>query len=282
MKSLQVLAAVSLAMVLGVQIVAAQDNKEEASFQAQFRAQLQEWLPGMGAEKIPDRRDAQQKFQQACVALGTPGREAQRTEACQVIAEVLGSELAKPARIWLLWQLEFLGRQECVDAVAKSLDDNDARVRDAARRALTNNSAPTANAKLLAKLSGASGTWRVGLINSIGFRGDAASVGALAGLLGDKDRAAAAAAANALAKIGGGRATGALKAALSGAADGLKVDFADAYLRCADKMLGQGKGDEAVAIYNELATPGNPRVIRLAALKGRLNAAAKKAADVHP
>jgi HEAT repeat protein len=53
--------------------------------------------------------------------------------------------------------------------------------------------------------------------------------------------------------------------------------MADAYLRCADKLLAAGKKEEAVAIYNELYTPDSARVVRLAALKGTLNAAGEKA-----
>jgi len=34
------------------------------------------------------------------------------------------------ARIWLLKQLERIGREECVEAVAKMLDDQDPLVRD--------------------------------------------------------------------------------------------------------------------------------------------------------
>lgn len=276
MKYFKVLAVALSVVALGAMVATAQDEKkDEPSFKEQFKAQLQQWLPGMGAEKIPDRRDSQQKFQQVCFELGTPGREAQRVEACRVIAETLGTELAKPSRICLLKQLNYLGHEESVDAVAKSLDDGDAQIRDAARRALANMPAVQANAKLLAKLKGSSGTWRVGLINALGFRGEKASVGPLAGLLSGSDRATATAAANALGRIGGAQATAALKAALSKAPNTLKAPFADAYLRCADKLLKDGKAPEALAIYNQLSTADNPRAIRLAALKGILDAASR-------
>lgn len=54
------------------------------------------------------------------------------------------------------------------------------------------------------------------------------------------------------------------------------MDFADAYLRCADKMLADGKKSEAMAIYSELSKDNMPRMIRLAALKGKLNAAVEE------
>jgi len=242
------------------------------SFKEQFQAQLTEWLPGMGAENIPNRRNSQQKLRQLCFELGTPGRDAEQIEACQVMAETLGTQLPKPARIWLLKQLQYLGAAECVGAVASSLNDADPHIRDAARRALADNPAPEANVALLAKLGSSSGTFRVGLINSLGFRADPASVKTLAGLLRDKDTAAAAAAANALGKIGGPEATNALKGALSNAPEALKVPIADAYLRCADQLLKQGKTAEAVAIYDALSTDASPRAIRMAAVRGKLNA----------
>ena len=119
-----------------------------------FTQLLEELLPGMGAEKIPARRDSQQRFQEICRQLGAAGREGERADACRRMAQKLGPETAAPARIWLLKQLQFVGRGECVDAVAAVLDDNDAHVRDAARRALQNNPAPEANARLLARLAG--------------------------------------------------------------------------------------------------------------------------------
>jgi len=241
----------------------------------QFKQQLERLLPGMGAERIPDRRDPQQQFQQICLKLGAPGREAERTAACEVIAEALATRLAKPARIWLLKQLEYIGRAECVDAVAASFDDPDAHVRDAARRALQNNPTPQVGARLRAGLRDAQDTWRVGLINSLGARRDGAAVGALADLLAAGDEATAAAAANALGKIGGPHATKALAAALPRAPDQLKVRFADAYLRCADKLLAAGNKDAAMAVYKQLSTPDSPQAIRLAAAQGMLNAAGK-------
>ena len=260
-------------MLAGPSIAPARETADRPSFKRQFKEQLDRLLPGMGAEKIPNRRDSQQQFQGICLKLGTPGRETERAAACEVIAEALGTKLAKPARIWLLRQLEYIGRDECVDAVAASLDNPDPHIRDAARRALQNIPVPQAGAKLRGKLRDAQGTWRVGLINSLGARGDGAAAGALADLLDAGDRAAAAAAANALGKIGGPHATKALAAALPRAPKQLKIPVADAYLRCADKLLAEGKKDEAMAIYKQLYAPDSPQAIRLAAAQGMLNAA---------
>ena len=241
-----------------------------------FQQQLEEWLPGMGAEKIPDRRDSQQKLQNLVFQLGTPGREAELTAACKVMAEKLGPDTAKTARIWLLKQLEFSGGAECVEAVTKLLGDNDPQIRECARRALQNNPAKEANGKLLAALAAArDAKWKLALANSLGYRGDPASAGALAKLLAEKDEGATAAAANALGKIGGPQAVAALKAAEAKASGKLQICIADAYLRCADKLLKEGKRSEAAAIYQEMSKPEKPKVIRMAATQGLLKTAGK-------
>jgi HEAT repeat protein len=104
-----------------------------------FKELLEQTLPGMGAQEIPDRQESQQKFQTACYAVSAPGHEAERAEACKLIAQHLGPETAKPARIWLLKQLEFIGHGECVAAIMAQLSDKDPEIADAARRALENN-----------------------------------------------------------------------------------------------------------------------------------------------
>jgi HEAT repeat protein len=268
-----------LVLALGALVTFAQEKKPELDFREQFAAQLDEWLPGIGAEKIPDRQGPQQELQSLCFSLGAPGRESERAIACEVIADKLG-EGNSPAKIWMLKQLEFVGRGECVDGVADLLDDSDPHVRHAARRCLENNPDPSATAKLTGALADSRGSWRVGLINSLGTRGDQSSIGALAELLHNQDRATASAAANALGKIGTPKAAAVLRDALPDAAKWLAEPLADAYLRCADAMLKLGKTSEAASVYDQLATHDSPRAIRLAAMKGRLNAAGDKAADM--
>jgi hypothetical protein len=241
----------------------------EVSFEAEFRKELEQYLPGISKGD----RDPQQRFQQSCLALGTPGREQDRAAACAVIAATLAGELDKPARIWLIKQCQHIGREECVDEVAQSLDYDDLQIRDAARRALTDNPSAAANAALLAAAAKATGSFRVGLINSLGYRGDPDSVDSLASWLSDKDASTVAAAANALGKIADDRAAKALKSALSQATDELKGDLADAYLRCAERLLDEGRHREAGAIYAELSQVDLPAALRLAVVRGRLNAA---------
>ena len=106
------------------------------------------------------------------------------------------------ARLWLLRQLELLGRGESVDSVAALLQEKDAQIHDAAIRCLARNPAPEATTRLIAALPKLAGKARVGLINALGYRADKAAVVVLADELKGKDDDAAKAAAKSLGKIG--------------------------------------------------------------------------------
>lgn len=271
MRSLMVPCVALLALGVAVAPALAQEKSKEPTFEEQFTAQLEEWLPGMGAEKIPDRRGPQQALQDKVFSLGGPGHEEELKTACAVIATKLGPDSPQPARVWMLRVLEFNGGAECVDAVAECLEDRDAQVREWARRCLANNPAPEANQKLLDALGKArDGRFKAALANALGYRADAKSVSALAGLLGDRDEAVVAAAANALGKIADADATRALAGAVKKAPEKLTAPVADAYLRCADKLLAENKRNEAKAIYQQMAAENMPKAIRLAAMQGLL------------
>ena len=252
-------------------------NSTALSQESNLREKLDELLPRMGAEKIPDRHGPQQEWQNICFKAGAPGAEKLRAEVCALMLLRLGKETPAPARVILLTQLERIGREESVAALAELLADNDPLIRDGARRALANNPSASANAALISAMQGANDTRvKTGLINSLGYRADESSVAALAGELGNRDRAVAGAAARALGKVANAEAAKALAAARSGAKDDLRQRVSDAYLSCADKLLGNGKKKEALAIYAALNEPAESKPIRLAATQGLLNAARTK------
>src|SRR5262245_44990755 len=97
---------------------------------------FEELLPGMGAKELRERERPQQRWQEICTQAGAPGNEALRAEVCKLMIDKLGPETPTPARVWLLAQLQQIGRRDCVDAVAALLDDKDELVRDAAVRCL--------------------------------------------------------------------------------------------------------------------------------------------------
>ena len=139
-------------------------------------AWLDELLPGMGAPNLADRQTSQQEFEQMCFRAGRPGADGERTALCQAIIARLGPETAQPARVWMLRQLERIGGEESVAALAKLLEDEDQRIRELARRALQKNPAPAALVALGAALERArDSAWQVALINALAARHDAAA-----------------------------------------------------------------------------------------------------------
>lgn len=238
---------------------------------------FEELLPGMGAADPAARREPQQEWQKICFQAGAPGNEAAREEACKLMSGKLDAGMPQPARIWLLKQLERIGRGECVDQVAALLDDKDELVRDAAVRCLANNPAAGAGAKLLARLPAADGKAKIGLINALGYRSDPDAVEALAKELAAKDAAVATAAARALGKIATPQAAKELSAARTQAQGQVLHWVCDSYLLCADRRLKEGKTAAAADIYEELYKAGASRPVRLAALRGVLQSTGDRA-----
>jgi HEAT repeat protein len=116
-----------------------------------------------------------------------------------------------------------------------------------------------------------SGSLRVGVINSIGVRGDAGAAEMLVPLLEDSDPAVAGAAATTLARLKTPAAVAALLEALPGP-DEQRHLGAKACLIAADELLSDGEADRALAIYQELGKLEGPKFVRIAALQGSLRA----------
>ncbi len=235
---------------------------------------FEELLPGMKAFGLQ-----QQQWQDICFQAGAAGNEAARAEACKLMIARLGPMTPAGTRLWLLKQLEHLGRGESVEPVAALLLDKDDLIRDAAVRCLTNNPHQEATGRLLGAIPAVSGKARAGLINALGYRGDAEAIPAVAKELASPEAVVAGAAARALGRIGTAAAAQKLAAARGQAKGQLKLAISDAYLRCADRRLQEGKTAEAAAIYQELQQKQEPRSIRQAALQGALKAAGAKAGD---
>jgi len=273
MRKLKLVTVLVFCITLAAATALAAEKKEEKSLKVVF----DELLPGMGAEQ--GYEGPQQQWQGICFQAGAPGTEARRAEAARLMAEKLAGQTPVRARIWLLRQLERIGRGECVAAVAPALDDRDPLVRDAACRALANNPAPEAGATLRAKLAAtADNKLKIGLVNALGFRAEPASVAVLGDDLRNPDTAVAAAAASALGKIGTSEAAAELRKAPVNIEGEFRLRFLDACLRCADKLFKAGKAEEAGKIYAGIARHAPPNEpIRLAILQGRLNAAGDQA-----
>lgn len=190
----------------------------------------------------------------------------------KVESKLLGAleapDLSNAARQFVCRMLRRVGSAQSVPALAQMLPDRE--LSHLARFALQHMPAPEAGAALRRALTDLSGDLRIGVIGSLGLRGESDAVTGLAKLISNHDSTTALAAIKALGRIGGSQATKALAEA-EVAAD-LKRARDDAYLMCADSLLPLGWTQRAKAIYQEMSGPGNATWIRIAAYRGLVQA----------
>ncbi len=172
--------------------------------------------------------------------------EFQKAKACQRIGE--------------------LGAKEAVPALSALLGDE--RLSTYARYGLEPIADPSADEALRAGLSKLKGTLLAGVINSIGKRRDAKASPALTKMIYGADADVARAAAAALGSIGGMSSMRELQAALAKTKGMTRMAVADAALVCAERLLAEGRRDQAMALYASLSAPDMPKSARLAAMHG--------------
>ena len=184
---------------------------------------------------------------------------------------VLTSDSTRAGKQFVCRELSIIGTGQSVSVLGNMLLDEETS--DMARYALERIPGSSVDEALRGALRKAEGKPRVGIINSLGQRRDRRAVRALSRLVGNSDKTVAIAAAAALGQIADSRATEALAAAKDKTSGKLQMVVLDSYLRCADKLVADGKKAEALAIYKGLQKPDMPKPIRTAALTGMLNAA---------
>lgn len=172
--------------------------------------------------------------------------EFQKAKACQRIGE--------------------LGAKEAVPALSALLGNE--HLSTYARYGLEPIADPSADDALRAALSKLKGNLLIGVINSIGKRRDDKASPALAAMVVGADADIARAAAAALGRIGGPSSTKQLQAALAKTNGLTRMAVADASLACAERLLAEGKRDQALALYGSLSAPDVPKPARLAAMSG--------------
>ncbi|MDP3073700.1 MAG: hypothetical protein Q8N18_25675 [Opitutaceae bacterium] len=142
-------------------------------------------------------------------------------------------------------QLAIVGTPEAVPALAALLGE--AQLGHYAREALEAMAEPAADAALREGLARLQGTQLIGVINSLGARGDAAAVPVLGRIAGGADASSAIAALHALARIGTPEAVAFVRGRL-----GDNPAAAGALLVAADRLLGRGRAAEAVKLFDEV------------------------------
>jgi len=160
--------------------------------------------------------------------------------------------------------LRRIGTDASIDSLAKLLTDD--KLSNMARFSLQGMAGAKVDAVLRDALGKTSGSVRIGMIGTIGARGDKKAVGALAKLVGDKDTETARAAIAALGKIGGADAAKVLGSAKVD--KNLQAVADDAALSCAESLLDGGDKAGAAAIYKKMFEADKSTAVRIAALGG--------------
>jgi HEAT repeat protein len=196
------------------------------------------------------------------------------------MAAKLDEKTPKEARLWLLQQLQRIGHEESLDALAAVLNDKDDEVRDMAVRALANNPSPKATDKLIAALGKAKGKAKIGILNGLGYRGDSAAVGRIENeLSGDAEIGVAAA--RALGRIPDEGSIKSLVRAWRKVTKGdVRTAIGDALIVQADRFVKANKYTEAIQVYSIFMEPELPRSIQLAAMRGWIQCSGDKAGEV--
>jgi len=202
----------------------------------------------------------------------TAPRQHARIEA-RLIETLESPEATTACKQFVCRMLRRIGTEKSVPALARLLGDKE--LAHMARFAMQRMPSSKVDRVLRDALAGLRGDLRIGVISSIGDRGDIEAVPQLATLAENKDVATARAAVSALGRIGGERAARALARAKEDR--GIETLKADAYLLCADSMLDRGDTSAAARIYREMSRAGNPTMVRVAAYRGIVLAEKDKA-----
>jgi len=188
-----------------------------------------------------------------------------REDLARLLGTLLEDDTTFECKQFVCQQLSIIGTEEQVPALAKLLTDE--KLSDVARFGLERIPSEKAVKALRDALGQASGTVRLGIINSLGRRQDDGSTKALGKLLSDSDSQTAEAAAISLGMIGSRQAASQLKSELRQAAGERREILANAYLSCADNLLKE-EDESAAAIYTEMNSATESQHVRMMAWSG--------------
>jgi HEAT repeat protein len=165
-------------------------------------------------------------------------------------------------------RLTVYGTAQAVPELAKLLPDE--QLASWSRIALEAIPGPEASEALRNALRSVKGRLLVGTINSIGVRRDEGAVDPLAARLQEADADVASAAAVALGKIGKPAATKTLRGSLAAAPALFRSAVAEGCILCAERLMAEGKANEAAEIYDEVRKADVPKQRILEATRGAI------------
>ncbi|MEA3224370.1 MAG: ThuA domain-containing protein [Planctomycetota bacterium] len=201
------------------------------------------------------------------------GDKAELAKIEKALLGVLESNAKQAGKQYVCRELSIIGTEQSASVLAGMLADG--KTSDMARYALERIPGTAIDDALRGSLRKAKGNAKIGIVNSLGQRGDKKAVRPLTRMVTGKNKALATAAAAALGRIASPQAAKVLAAAKDKTTGKVQLVVLDSYLKCADKMVAGGKKTEALAIYKALGAPSMPKPIRTAAVTGMINAAKK-------
>lgn len=192
------------------------------------------------------------------------GNETARATLEKRLLPYLGSSYSSVTRAFVCRQLFLIASAASVPAVTPLVPDEELSVH--ARNVLEHIPGPESEKALRDALGQAKGRTRIGVINSLAARRDAASTPALTKILGE-DPESAAAAAKALGEIGTPEAAKALTAARGKGPAPVQKAVVDGMLICADRLVAAGQRSQAITLLESLTDASLPEHVRVAARK---------------
>lgn len=201
------------------------------------------------------------------------GDAAARAALEKQLAESLATATTHDAKDYICRKLMVIGSAAAVPALAALLPDP--HLSHMARYALERIPAVEAGDALRSGLTSVPAPLQIGILSSLGVRGEDASVAAMSSLIGHADSAVARAAAYGLGAIRSAAAAQGLAQAKP-AHETTNAAIIDASLACAENLLAHGKKVDALGIYKRYTGETHPKHIRLAATRGMLACAGKK------
>jgi len=192
------------------------------------------------------------------------GNVANRAALERRLAATLTPAYSYVARSFVCRQLALIGTPASVRALAPLVLEEELSVH--ARNALERIPGTESEKALRDALGQAKGRTRIGVINSVAARRDAASTPALIKILGE-DPESAAAAAKALGEIGTSEAAKALAAARGKGPAPVQQALVDGTMICAERLVAAGQRSQAIALLEGLTEASQPEHVRMAAKK---------------
>lgn len=191
--------------------------------------------------------------------------------------DFLQSEATWAGKQFICNQLSLIGTKKSVPVLVKLLKEDETA--NMALYGLERIADPSVDNILRKMLRKTRGNTRIGIINTLGVRGDIKASKSLKFLLKSKNSLTASAAASALGKIGDKKSAAYLAKAIQKSSQENNDFLLDAYLACADQLLKNNETESAIAIYQSVYSENNPDVFKSAALRGLILTQPQKGLD---